>query len=223
MQMSGEQTIAASRQAVWDALNDPQSLRECIPGCESITPSGENQYAVVMTAAVGPVKAKFNAKLSLSDIVPPTSYTMGFDGSGGAAGFGKGTASVALADTDGGATVLSYTVEAQVGGKIAQVGARLIDGVAKKLANEFFARFKARFEAPQAQVPAAGELAPHAAPQGGPLPPQQPVPGAAPMPWPMQPPPYYGYREPSIRPREMLAWGLALASSTIAICALIVR
>lgn len=148
MQMSGEQTIAADRNTVWAGLNDPELLRQCIPGCESVTAAADNEYAVVMTAAVGPVKAKFKAKLTLSEVVPPSSYVMTFDGSGGAAGFGKGSAAVSLSDHESGGTLLNYTAEAQVGGKIAQVGARLIDGVARKLADEFFTRFKASVEQP---------------------------------------------------------------------------
>jgi uncharacterized protein len=155
MQMSGEQTISAHREKVWKALNEPQVLKDCIPGCESITTTGDNQYAIVMMAAVGPVKARFNAKLVLSEIVAPTSYTLTFDGSGGAAGFGKGRASVLLADEAGGSTRLGYQAQAQVGGKLAQVGSRLIDGVAKKLADEFFARFKQRVETPAAAPQAA--------------------------------------------------------------------
>lgn len=149
MQMSSEQSIAAPRDAVWLALNDPQVLKDCIPGCESLTPTEENQYAIVMMAAVGPVKARFNAKLVLSDMVTPTSYTLSFDGSGGAAGFGKGRASVVLSDEADGGTRLGYEAQAQVGGKIAQVGSRLIDGVARKLADEFFARFKSQVETPE--------------------------------------------------------------------------
>ena len=159
MEMSGAQSIAADRNTVWAALNDPETLKACIPGCESLEATGENQYAIVMMAAVGPVKAKFKAKLELSDIVPAESYTMTFDGSGGAAGFGKGKAGVKLEDQDGG-TQLNYTAQAQVGGKIAQVGARLIDGVAKKMADEFFTRFKAKVEGPVADSDAAAEAAP---------------------------------------------------------------
>jgi len=151
MEISGTQTIAATRSAVWDALNTPEILQACVPGCESLTASGENQYALVMVAAVGPVKAKFNAKLTLSDIVAGQAYTMTFDGSGGAAGFGKGKASVRLQDGEGDGTQLDYSAQAQVGGKIAQVGARLIDGVAKKLTDAFFAKFKAKFEAQETE------------------------------------------------------------------------
>jgi len=151
MDFTGTQTIDASRRAVWDALNTPETLQACIPGCESLTASDANQYAMVMVAAVGPVKAKFNAKLSLSNVVMGESYTMTFDGSGGVAGFGKGQADVTLSDEPDDCTRLDYTARVQVGGKIAQVGARLIDGVAKKLSDAFFKNFKAKVEGTDAQ------------------------------------------------------------------------
>ncbi len=141
MELRGEQLIDLPREAVWQALNDPAILKQCIPGCDSFESSGENMYRVIMTAAVGPIKAKFTGKLSLSDIKPPSSYALSFDGSGGAAGFGKGNAGVELTATPNG-TQLSYTVNAHVSGRLAQVGARLIDSVAKKMADEFFSRFK---------------------------------------------------------------------------------
>lgn len=140
MELKGEQMLPLPREQVWAALNDPDILRQCVPGCEAFDPVGDNEYKVVMTAAVGPVKAKFNGALTLSDIQPPSSYRLAFTGSGGAAGFGKGGARVDLESVAGG-TVLRYGVNAQVGGKLAQVGARLIDGVAKKMADEFFNRF----------------------------------------------------------------------------------
>jgi carbon monoxide dehydrogenase subunit G len=152
MEMAGEQLILLEQNLVWDALNDPQILKECIPGCESIKQTAENQYAIVMTAAVGPVKAKFNGSLTLSDIAPPNSYSLAFTGSGGAAGFGKGGAHVSLVP-EGNGTKLVYTATAQVGGKLAQVGSRLIDGVAKKVAEEFFTRFKAALPAPAETAP----------------------------------------------------------------------
>jgi carbon monoxide dehydrogenase subunit G len=154
MDMAGEQFILLPQSQVWDALNDPQILKTCIPGCESITQAADNQYAIVMTAAVGPVKAKFNGSLTLSDIDSPNSYALAFTGSGGAAGFGKGGARVSLSP-DGSGTRLTYTATAQVGGKLAQVGSRLIDGVAKKMAEEFFTRFKAALPAPAQMAPIA--------------------------------------------------------------------
>jgi len=147
MELKGEQIIALPREQVWAALNDPAVLKQCVPGCDTFEPEGDNAYKVVMTASVGPVKARFNGALTLSDIEPPVSYKLAFTGSGGAAGFGKGSAQVALAEVDAG-TSLTYSVQAQVGGKLAQVGARLIDGVAKKMADEFFTRFSKVVAAP---------------------------------------------------------------------------
>ena len=161
MELTGKQVIQLPRAQVWEALNDPQELKQCIPGCDQFTASGQNKYDIVMTAAVGPIKAKFKGKLTLSDINPPESYTLTFDGSGGAAGFGKGNASVSLGDLPG-QTELAYAVQAKVGGRLAQVGSRLIDGVAKKMADEFFERFRKLVEPEstgqdeQAGVEAAG-------------------------------------------------------------------
>ena len=141
MEMTGEQLIPLGQNHVWVALNDPGVLKICIPGCEMIEKVADNEYKVAMTAAVGPVRAKFTGKLVLSNIVPPRSYSLAFEGSGGAAGFGKGGADISLSP-EGAGTKLSYTARAQVGGKLAQVGSRLIDGVAKKMADDFFVRFK---------------------------------------------------------------------------------
>src|SRR4051794_25796471 len=152
MELVGEQTLSLQRERVWQALNDPDVLRRCVPGCDLFEREDENRYKVAMTAAVGPVKARFNGKLTLSDIQPPNSYSMSFEGSGGAAGFGKGQARVSLADSEGDSTRLSYAVNAQVGGKLAQVGARLIDGVARMMADQFFSRF-AKEVAPDATAP----------------------------------------------------------------------
>jgi len=140
MEMTGEQLIPVSQDKVWRGLNDPEMLKACIVGCESIEKVSDNEYKVSIVAAVGPVKAKFAGKLLLSDLNPPNSYSLSFEGSGGAAGFGKGGAQVAL-KTEGSGTRLSYTAKASVGGKLAQVGSRLIDGVAKKMADDFFAAF----------------------------------------------------------------------------------
>jgi carbon monoxide dehydrogenase subunit G len=147
MEMTGEQLIPLPQQRVWEGLNDPEMLKACIPGCESIERVSDNEYRVAMTASVGPVKARFNGKLLLADVNPPTSYRLAFEGSGGAAGFGKGGAQVRLAP-DGAGTKLAYTATAQVGGKLAQVGSRLIDGVAKKMADEFFQRFNEKLVGP---------------------------------------------------------------------------
>ena len=140
MEMTCEQLIPLPQQRVWEALNDPAILKACIPGCESIEKISDTEYKVVMTAAIGPVKAKFNGKLLLADLIPPHSYSIAFEGSGGAAGFGKGAAQVSLLP-EGSGTRLTYKATASVGGKLAQIGSRLIDGVARKMSDDFFARF----------------------------------------------------------------------------------
>ena len=140
MDMTGEQLIPQSQDVTWTALNDTAVLKACIPGCESIEQTGDNEYQLVMIAKVGPVSAKFKGKMTLSDIVAPQSYRIAFEGQGGVAGFAKGEASVNLSPADGG-TKLAYACNAMIGGKLAQVGSRLIDGVAKKIAGEFFTAF----------------------------------------------------------------------------------
>ncbi len=142
MNMSGSQRIAAPRGKVYAALNDPEVLRRSIPGCEEIEKTSDTDKKARVTVRVGPVKASFIGKVILSDFVPPESYTIRGEGSGGTAGFAKGGAHVTL-DADGAVTLLNYTVDAEVGGKIAQLGGRMIDGVAKKLADEFFENFGA--------------------------------------------------------------------------------
>ena len=165
MEMTGEQMIPAAQAEVWRGLNDPEVLKSCISGCESIERLSDTEYTVVTTAAIGPVKARFRGKLLLADLDPPNSYSLSFDGQGGAAGFGKGSARVSLA-AEGAGTRLSYAVKAQVGGKLAQIGSRLIDGVAKKMADDFFSAFKQKMAGP---VPAAAEPSPEAAPGAAPL------------------------------------------------------
>jgi carbon monoxide dehydrogenase subunit G len=140
MEFSGEYRIPASGQKVWDALNDPAVLQQCIPGCESLEKSSDTEMKATVRMKIGPVSARFAGKVTLSDIDPPNGYRITGEGQGGAAGFAKGGAVVKLAEADG-VTVLSYTADAQVGGKIAQIGARLIDGTARKLADEFFGKF----------------------------------------------------------------------------------
>jgi carbon monoxide dehydrogenase subunit G len=140
MTMTGEVQLSAAREVVWDKLNDPAVLRECIPGCEELTKSGDNQFEAVAKMKVGPVSARFKGKVMLSDFDPPNGYRISGEGEGGVAGFAKGGATVALAEQEGG-TLLSYNVEAQIGGKLAQLGQRLVNGAAKKLADEFFAKF----------------------------------------------------------------------------------
>ena len=140
MEMKGEQLVPASQADTWAALNDPETLKACIPGCESIERVTDTEYAVRMTARVGPVAAKFKGKLTISDLNPPRSYSIAFEGQGGVTGFGKGGAQVQLA-AEGGATRLSYQVKASVGGKLAQIGSRLVDAAARKLADDFFTSF----------------------------------------------------------------------------------
>ena len=142
MTMSGEQQLTASRDKVWAALNDPAVLKACIPGCETLDVTGENEFVAVATNKIGPVKARFKGKVRLTDLDPPNSYKISGEGDGGIAGFAKGGATVSLSDKDGG-TLLSYNVEAQIGGKLAQLGQRLINGAAKKMADEFFKKFAA--------------------------------------------------------------------------------
>lgn len=145
MDMQGKRQLGVTQQQAWDALNDPDTLKSCLPGCDKFEASGDGQYAVTMAVKVGPVSAKFNGQVSLSDITPPASYRLAFEGQGGVAGFGKGASSVSLAPNDAGCE-LAYTVQAQVGGKIAQLGQRLIDGAAKSMADDFFKRFEAEMQ-----------------------------------------------------------------------------
>jgi len=165
MEMTGEFRIPAPRQRVWEGLNDPEVLKQCIPGCQTLEKVSDTEFNGRVVASVGPVRATFGGKVTLSDLDPPQSYTISGEGSGGVAGFAKGGAKVNLAE-DGAATLLSYAVQAQVGGKLAQVGSRLIDGVARKMANDFFGHFAAAM-APEQTAPAAEEAldeAPPAAP-----------------------------------------------------------
>jgi carbon monoxide dehydrogenase subunit G len=154
MDMTGEFRIPAPRQRVWDGLNDPEILKSSIPGCQTIEKLSDTEFTAKVVAQVGPVKANFSAKVTLSDLDPPQSYTIAGEGSGGVAGFAKGSAQVQLAD-EGGATVLNYAVQAHVGGRLAQIGSRLIDSVARKMAENFFARFVAAV-APEASAASGG-------------------------------------------------------------------
>ncbi len=163
MDMTGERRISAPREKVWAALNDPDVLKACIPGCDTLERTEENAFRATASVKIGPIAAKFAGKVQLTDIHAPESYTISGEGQGGVAGFAKGGANVKL-DDDGGATVLHYDVRAQVGGKIAQLGARLIDASAKQMADQFFDRFSARVSAP---APAAAPIAaPDAVPTG---------------------------------------------------------
>jgi uncharacterized protein len=147
MDMTGERRIPAPRQKVWTALNDPQVLKACIPGCESLEKTSENEMKATAAVRIGPISARFNGKVQLTDLDPPNSYRISGEGQGGVAGFAKGGAQVTLAD-DGDFTLLSYVVNAQVGGKIAQLGARLIDASAKQMADAFFDRFSSEVAGP---------------------------------------------------------------------------
>ena len=142
MTMTGEVQLPADRETVWQKLNDAEVLKACIPGCEELNKTSDTQFQAVATQKIGPVKATFNGEVTLSNINPPAGYTISGEGKGGVAGFAKGGATVALADKDGG-TLLTYNVEAQIGGKLAQLGQRLVNGAAKKLADDFFAKFAA--------------------------------------------------------------------------------
>lgn len=140
MMMTGEIQLAAPREVVWARLNDPSVLKACIPGCEELERTEDQGFRAVAKIKVGPVSARFKGKVTLSDLDPPIGYTISGEGEGGIAGFAKGGAKVCLIEKDGG-TLLSYNVEAQIGGKLAQLGQRLINGTAKKLADEFFSNF----------------------------------------------------------------------------------
>jgi len=141
MQMESSRQINAPADLVWQALNNPEVLKQCIPGCQSFEEIGPNTYKAVVSVKVGPVSATFSGKVELTNIQPPRSYSMVFEAQGGAAGYGKGTSHVDLSETENGVE-LHYKVESQVGGKLAQIGQRLIDGAAKSMADDFFKRFE---------------------------------------------------------------------------------
>ncbi len=195
MDMTGEYHIAAPRQKVWDALNDPEILKQAIPGCETITKHSDTEMSATVRAKVGPVSARFGGKVTISDRDPPNSYKIMGEGTGGPAGFAKGGATVKLTD-DGAGTKLSYAVEANVGGKLAQIGSRLIDATARQMADNFFAKF--------AQVVVAS-----AAPAPAPAAPAQAQAGEAPpvMVAEMPPPPASSVEMPPPRPAPSSAAG----------------
>jgi uncharacterized protein len=155
MQMKGSERILASRERVWAALNDPEVLRQCIPGCQSLEMTSPTQMTATVIIRVGPVKATFGGKVMLSDLDPPNGYRIAGEGTGGVAGFAKGGAVVSLEESGAGETILHYEANSQIGGKLAQLGARLIDSTAKKLAGEFFAKFGNVVAAEEAPVQAA--------------------------------------------------------------------
>jgi carbon monoxide dehydrogenase subunit G len=166
MDMQGSRALAVTQQQAWEALNDPAVLKACIPGCDKFESTDANQYAVGVAVKIGPVAARFAGKISLSDVKPPDSYTISFDGQGGAAGFAKGNSRVTLA-AQGTGCDLAYTVHAQVGGKIAQLGQRLVDGVAKTTAEDFFKRFDAEMQRRHPQAYAAAAAAQPAVAEAG--------------------------------------------------------
>ena len=158
MELASTRIVPARPHAVWAALNDPDVLKACLPGCESFVRSGENAYAVVIAARVGPVSARFNGRMTMSDIDAPNGYTLHFEGQGGAAGFARGEARVTLAPEGAQHTAMSYVAKAQVGGKLAQLGSRLVDGAAAKMADDFFARFAEQIGAPPAPAAASASV-----------------------------------------------------------------
>lgn len=170
MEMKGEQRILASRQVVWEALNDPEILKACIPGCEELIKLSDTDMTAVAVIKVGPVRAKFQGAVTLSDLDPPNGYRISGEGQGGIAGFAKGSAVVRLRE-DGDATLLSFEVLAEIGGKLSQLGARLIDATAKQLSAAFFRRFAEEIDrraAPQGEAGAAADAAPASAASGRP-------------------------------------------------------
>jgi carbon monoxide dehydrogenase subunit G len=173
MEMTGERRIPASRQAVWEALNDPEALKLAIPGCESVTRTAPDAFEAKVAVKLGPMAAKFGGKVKLENLNPPASYTISGEGSGGAMGFAKGGADVALEEIGPSETLLKYNVKAQVGGKIAQLGARLIDSTAKQMADQFFDKFAANLTPAPVAAPVATEAAmappPAAAPVATPV------------------------------------------------------
>ena len=166
MQLTNQQILPVSQAQAWEALNDIALLQSAIPGCESITATGENQYEALVVAAVGPVKAKFKGKLQLENLQPPNSYTLRFEGQGGAAGHGKGHADIRLESAGPRETILHYTAHASVGGKIAQIGSRLVDMAAQKMATEFFATFNTKLQERYQVAPEPVPAVVAAAPQG---------------------------------------------------------
>lgn len=166
MDMAGERLISAPKETVWKALNDTEILKASIPGCESLERTSENEMTARVAIKLGPISAKFSGHVKLSDIDAPNGYTLSGEGKGGPAGFAKGAAKVRLAEEPNG-TMLNYTVEAQVGGKIAQLGARLIDTTAKVMADQFFAKFAEQVQAMAPQPQAAGPISPQREPAAG--------------------------------------------------------
>jgi hypothetical protein len=172
MEMKGERLLPVDTETAWRELNDTEALKAAVPGCESLTPAGENAYEVVVNAAIGPVKARFKGRLQLTDVQPPRAYTLNFDLQGGAAGFSRGQAKVALEPAGARETTMRYEVQASIGGKLAQIGSRLVDAGAATMADKFFATFATQLSIKYPRP--AGEPAPAAA---------QPAPGFWAMVW----------------------------------------
>jgi carbon monoxide dehydrogenase subunit G len=162
MELSHSRIVSASPERVWNALNDPETLKACIPGCESFVRESDRQWAATVNTRIGPVSARFAGKVELADVNPTVGYTLRFAGQGGAAGFANGEAKVSLSAVDGG-TEVAYTASAKIGGKLAQIGSRLVDGAAAKIADDFFQRFAERV-APAPGGAAGGEAVPAPAP-----------------------------------------------------------
>ncbi|MEO3998017.1 carbon monoxide dehydrogenase subunit G [Mesorhizobium sp. CAU 1732] len=154
MIIEGEERIEAPIAKVWEALNDTETLKACIPGCESLEKTGDNQLAAVVTLKIGPIKAKFNGEVELKNLKPPHSYTIEGEGKGGIAGFAKGGADVKLTEESPTVTILTYEAKADVGGKIAQLGSRLITSTSKKLAGQFFSSFNEQVSGNKAEASA---------------------------------------------------------------------
>lgn len=173
MDLTGEYRISATREEVWEALNDPEVLKQCIDGCQELIKVSDTEFSAKVTAKVGPVKAKFAGKVTLSELDPPNGYTISGEGQGGVAGFAKGGAKVKLTE-DAGETVLTYEAKAEVGGKLASVGSRLVEGVAKKQADDFFRKFSEIVGGGAEAVPAAEQAAAPAESEEG---------GISPMVW----------------------------------------
>lgn len=186
MDMTGEYRIPAPREKVWEALNDPEILRLSIPGCETLDKTSDTELTAKVAAKVGPVSAKFTGKVTLSDVNPPESYKISGEGQGGVAGFAKGGAEVQLAEENG-ETILRYKATAQVGGKLAQIGSRLIDSTAKKMANDFFGKFAEQVgggaQAASAETAAPAAAPPTAEPAPSPQAPEKPAGGVSPVVW----------------------------------------
>ena len=167
MELRNTRLLPATRDVVWEALNDPETLKACIPGCESFVREPDGSWSATVATKIGPVSARFAGRVELADVTPPTGYTLKFNGQGGAAGFASGEAKVSLSPADGG-TALAYVAKAQIGGKLAQIGSRLVDGAAAKIADDFFARLAETLGPPPAVAEVAGEaaLAPETAGSG---------------------------------------------------------